>query len=204
MRFEDKDFIVILCGLALLIALWIPSIASYLPSKDEPFLELAILGETGRAEKYFPDDDPNINIDEQVNWSIHLYNHLGKNTYVLLRLKLLNSINEAPQSDLCIPSPASTIYEIKQILEKNQTILLPLSWSIKNMEEELGSINIQTLNINKEDINVNVSETNGNRFRIIIELWVYNEGSEQLEFGWEGDEGKRCAWIQIWFNANLN
>jgi hypothetical protein len=202
MRLDDRGYLIVVSGIVILLAVWIPLITPYLPSKDEPFFELAILGENDRAEHYFPDDDPSIDVEEQVNWSIHVYNHMGKTQYVSLRLKLLNSTDKPPISAKCSPSPLPFIYEIKQGLEKNETILIPLSWSIKKIDNESGYTNIKSISINNENIEVDILDTIENSFRIIIELWVYHERSEEFEFGWESDEGKRCAWTQLWFNAN--
>ena len=38
-------------------------------------------------------------------------------------------------------------------------------------------------------------------YKVVLELWVYDEELGDFRFGWgQGDE-MRCVWNQIWFNV---
>lgn len=198
-RVSDRQLFLILGVVILLIGIWVPVIQPYLPSKEETYFELAILGAGEKADNYYPENDPNINTDEILDWNIHVYNHIGSDTYVSIRVKLLNSTMSLPNSAKCTPSDSTVIYDLTKGLANNQTIVFPLSWSINDINNEQGFTRIQSLTINDEDIRVDITDIENN-FRLIFELWIYNSKLEELDFGWKSDEGKRCAWTHIWFN----
>jgi uncharacterized membrane protein len=198
-RLDDRRLFLFSIVIIIIIALWVPVIRPFFPLKEEPFLELAVLGENKKAENYYPENDPTINIGEEVNWNIHIYNHMGKEEYVFLRIKLLNSTMIPPDSSNYIPSPAPVAYEIIESLANNETIIIPLTWTINSIDTNLGFTNIQSITINGEIKQVNVWDANGNNFRIIIELWTFDKRLEKIDFGWQSEEGKKCAWTQIWF-----
>ncbi|MBY9009567.1 MAG: hypothetical protein KGD74_06860 [Candidatus Lokiarchaeota archaeon] len=198
-RLNDRYILLILSVIILLIGLWIPRIRPYFPSRGERFFELAILGDDMRGENYYPEDDPHINIGEQIKWNIYTHNHMERIEYVTVKIKLLNSTMVPPDSATCTPSPATVIYEISNGLVNNETIIFPLSWSINIIDDELGFTTIKSIQINKENINVDIMDKN-NSFRFIFELWILDsEGGD--DFGWNSAEGKRCVWTQIWFNV---
>jgi len=41
-------------------------------------------------------------------------------------------------------------------------------------------------------------------FRLIFELWVFDQKSGKFVFGWTSGQELRCAWNQVWFNATTS
>ena len=116
LNLNDRQILLILSIFILLIGLWIPTIRPLFPSKEEHFFEYAILGENMRGENYYPENDPNINIDEQVKWNIQVYNHMGKNEYITIKIKILNSTMVPPDSTTCTPSQTLEIFNLQEAL----------------------------------------------------------------------------------------
>jgi hypothetical protein len=189
-----------ICIIVVLTACY-PIVMTYLPSRSEPFLVLAIFGEEGMAEHYYPGGDSNIAVDTAVHWFFYLYNHMGEPQQVAVRVKLLNSTMLAPNSTSCSPSPAPIIYEIQRVFMDNETWTYPFSWSIEAIERVGDFVELKVLSINNEDIPVYVNAIEGHNFRICLELWMYNKSLKEFQFGWlDGDE-MLCNWNQIWFNV---
>jgi hypothetical protein len=176
-------------------------VTAYLSENIEPFFALAVLGEEGMAEHYFPDDDPNIKVGEEVHWFLYLYNHMGEAKYVAVMMKLLNSTMLAPNSTSCSPSTANLVFEVKHVLLDNETWLYPFNWSLLEVNEERESISIERLMINGEVFQIDVDAFHDYSFRVVLELWLYDESSEDFIFGWSSGKELHCAWNQIWFNA---
>jgi hypothetical protein len=57
--------------------------------------------------------------------------------------------------------------------------------------------------INDKIIHTNVQAVNGNNFRIVLELWVYDVSTEKLDFGYKTGEESYGSWNQIWFNTTI-
>jgi len=201
MNLDDWHLLFVSICVAIILIACVPIVMAFIPSRDEPFLALAILGKDGMAESYYPDDDPNIELGEMVHWTIYLSNHMGEVQYVAVKVKLLNSTNPSPISNSCTPSPAPMIYEVRRVLMKNETGLFLFSWSILDAAQNGDFLEIRALSVNGETIETNALAIYGSDYRVVLELWVFNKNLNEFEFGWDYDDEKRCAWNQIWFNV---
>ena len=203
MSLDDWHLVFVSVCLVLVLAVCSPLAMAYLPRRGEPFFALAVLGEEGMAEHYYPGDDPLIEVGEEVRWTLYLYNHVGEAQYVAVRVKLLNSTMLAPNSTSCSPSPAPVVYEVRRVMMDNETWLYPFSWSIEDVEPVGDFLEIKQLSMNGGPIGTRSVAEGGSNYRFIIELWVYDEDFKDLQFGWRYGDELRCAWNQIWFNAAL-
>lgn len=193
-------YAVIISLLSLVALVYAPLVLAHL-SRDEPFFALGILGKEGKAEHYYPGGDPNIEVGEQVYWVIYLYNHMGGPRYVALRFKLLNSTMPSPEADGGAPSRAPAFIEVRRVLANNETILLPFSWSIEGAQVIGDSTIIRRLSAMGETYETYAVAREGHNFRVVIELWIYDERTGDFDFGWSHGGESHGPWVQIWFNA---
>lgn len=201
---KDKTLFYFLVFIVIVLSLWIPNLGNYIEDKNSNFFELAILDDNNEAIRYFPDDDQNLDVNQIINWNIFLNNKMKKTEFITLKIKLLNSTNKEPQSEKCIHSLAPTIYEITDALQSKQQKTYPIAWFIKSIKENDTFKEIEIININDNDITINVYDESEGKFRIIVELWVFDTTSKELIFGWKNNDGRRCAWTQIWFEIGEN
>jgi hypothetical protein len=185
----------------LVLAACSPVVAAYLPRREEPFFALAVLGENGMAEHYYPGDDPNLKVGDAVRWTVYVYNHMGSAQYVSIRFKLLNSTMSAPNSTSCLPGSGPVFYEIRRVLTDNETLLQPFNWSIVDVGQIGDYVVIDGLSVNGNFIKITSIAKSGSNFRIVIELWVLDHASNDFVFGWNYGDEMRCAWNQVWFNV---
>ena len=203
MSLDDWHIVFVSICLMVVLAACAPVAMAYLRIREEKFFALAVLGEEGMAEHYYPGNDPDIEVGEEVHWTIYLYNHMGEAQYVAVRMKLLNSTTLAPNSTYCTPSPAPVVYEARRVILDNETWLYPVTWSVEEVGLVGDFLNIHLLAVNGEYFVTSVVGRNGNNFRIVLELWVYNVSLDDFEFGWSYDDDMHCAWNQVWFNVTL-
>lgn len=201
MDLDEWRFVFVSICIVLILAACSPFVLALLPSRTEKFFVLAVLGDEGMAERYYPGDDPHIDVGEAVNWRIYLHNQMGNPQYIALRIKLINSTNLSPNSTTCNPSFAPVGYEIRQVLLNNETRLFPFSWYISNAEKVDNYVNVKSLSVNGYTIDTHAIALSGYNFRFIIELWVYSEESSDFQFNWGSGYNVHCAWNQIWFNV---
>ena len=201
MSLDDwRLFFVSVC-MVLMLGVFGPFVMAYFPRGEERFFALAVLGEEGMAEKYYPDDDSNVSVGENVHWILYLYNHMGEAQYVAVRVKLLNSTTPTANSTSCAPSPAPVVYEIRDVLLNNETRLYPFTWSTEEVGWIGDFVGINLLSVNGDLVEVDVCSRDGVDFRFVFELWVFDEKSDDFRFGWSYGDESRCVWNQIWFNA---
>lgn len=201
MSLDDWHLIFVSVCFAVVLLACAPLVMAYMPSRDEPFFALAVLGEEGMAEHYYPDDDPSIGVGQAVRWAVYVYNHMGETQYVAVRVKLLNSTMLAPNSKSCTPSPAPVVYEFRRVLLDNETLLVPFSWSILDVELVGDSLDVRSISVNGDSIVTHAVALYGFDYRLVLELWVYDKGLGDFRFGWGYGDEVRCAWNQIWFNV---
>lgn len=174
------------------------------PPPTEQFFALWILGSNGLAEHYYPNDNPTLAVGEPVNWTLGVYNHMGELEYVVVRVKLLNSTLSSPDKLTGTPSSAQEIFGFSRILVDNETWSIPFAWKILNLTRQGQSLQITEISINQTLLSgVLGSAISGINFRLIFELWFYDEDANSLTFSWNSAGASRSVWTQIWFNATL-
>jgi uncharacterized membrane protein len=161
-----------------------------------------ILGSNGLAENYYPNNNSTLTQGEPVNWTLGVYNHMGELEYVVVRVKILNSTLASPNELTGTPSPVDEIFEFSRILVDNETWSIPFGWSILNLTQQGQSVLLTGLSINQTSLRGNLgSATSGINFRLVFELWSYDENTSASTFSWNAQGTTHSVWTQIWFNA---
>jgi len=176
------------------------------PGPSEKFFQLYVLGSTGRAWGYYPNNTSSLQIGENVQWNLTVANNMGSFQYVSIRVKLgSNQTNDSPNDTLAQPSPALLITEFKHFILDNETWSVPFNWQIVNYTTTAqGHVSIHSLTIDNVTyalVNPPVCPAiNSCSFRLIFELWTWNVDSNNFQFGWVNGDQQRVAWLQLWFN----
>ena len=188
-----------------LISLTVFSAVSYLASVPYPydqFFALYTLGAAGTAEHYFPGDKVDILPGVGISWYVGVYNHMGKVQLVRVVFKILNQTIVGPDQLNNTPSARESFYETTRLLVTNETWILPVTWSILNATRPANTTAIHSLLFNGQVLtdHVEVDALYGFNYRIVIELWVYDDASGNFSFAWTANGEERSAYNQIWFN----
>ena len=171
----------------------------YWPRYEEYFFELGLLGKEDKAEDYFPNDDSSVFIGTPMSWNIYVHNHMGSDQEILIKVKLLNSTMIGPDDRLHEPGPYDSIIEFPLAVSIDETYLIPFSFSILDFTYDNGTI-IQSVIVNNDFIDVNVKDNLENRFRVVFELWVYDQSTNQYSYGWYSKGERYSASIYAWFS----
>ena len=198
-----------------LISLTVFSVVVYLgylaevPSAYDQYFALYTLGSAGLAEHYFPGDVVDILPRVQISWYVGVYNHMGTVQLVRVVFKLLNLSMLGPnQVNNNTASPRESFYETTRLLVSNDTWIFPVNWSVLNATEihfppsPPKATEIHSLTFNGQVLtdNVDVKALYGYNYRIVIELWVYDDSSGNFSFAWTANGEERSVYNQIWFN----
>lgn len=175
------SIILILIITATLIGLFISSPLFSPP--HEAFSCIAILG-PDHTPKTIPDK---FRIREEISLFVWVKNHYYETMYFRVVLKVFNcsSIPTEPE----FPSPI--LYEYDFILMHNAEILIPFNVSVTSIEfipnywetpmGNYSGIEIKEMSINGVERNISICSVHGvftHEFRLIFELWVYDEESD--------------------------
>lgn len=197
---RSKEFLVIF-GLSVAI-LSITTINSSLAQQSNGYFALTTLGQDMQADDYFLQDDHLVRHGDKQSWHIAVHNGMDNAEFVSIRVKLLNSTQLIPNDSLNQPSPEPPILELRQMLAENSTSTIPLDWSIKQADTELGYVTIKEITINGQDIsNLNIRSLDGQNFKVVLELWRYDHDSNSFAYAWSSGHDMRSVWNQIWFNV---
>jgi hypothetical protein len=171
------------------------------PKYENQFMELGLLDTNQGTFSYFSNNESLININEKLDWNIYVHNHMDKDKNALIRVKLINSTNLAPNDFNHTFSPAHHIYEYNLFLLKEQKMILPFEWNISTVIKQ-DNMNLFTLVINENIVEAPVSNDVNGIYRIIFELWMYNETVDEYEFTWHDENETFSASLYIWFRLN--
>lgn len=171
------------------------------PRPPERFFEVHVVGSNHTIEQLYPGNDPNIAANVTVQWYVGVTNRMASLQFVTLRFKLGNASIPAPDDASGNPSPAPLLVEYSRVILRNETWETPFAWQV--VEESISGDAVSlTIDVNGTKITMpDPANPDGENFRLIIELWVYNPNSGSLEFGWLRQSERRIAWLQIWFNV---
>lgn len=174
------------------------------PRPGESFFAMWILGSGGMAEHYYPNDNPNLALGQDVKWTIGVYNHMNSLQYVVLRVKLLNATIASPNDTAGTPSPVAPLLELRRVMVDNETWSFPFVWNIQNYTLQSGNVLITELALNQTLIRGELARAvQGYNFRFVFELWSYDSTTQSLVFSWQSEAVVRSVWTQIWFNATI-
>jgi hypothetical protein len=172
------------------------------PPPSEQFYAMYILGSKGLAEHYYPNDNPDLTVDEPVNWTIGIYNHMGSLEYVVVRVKLLNSTLPSPDELTGTPSSVVPLFEFARVLVDNETWSIPFVWKVLSVSSSSGEALITGISINQVTLTGNLARAiSGINYRFVFELWFYDRVTNDLVFSWQAQSARHSVWTQIWFNV---
>lgn len=186
----------------VLIVLTTSLIGRVVSGGGEQFFIMAMLGKDKMMGDYYPNSDPDVEVNSSVLWNIVVHNNMGGAQYVSIRVKVLNLTMQGPGA--LSPSPTPVLLEFRNSLADNQTVWIPFNWSILEITHQGDSVVIKKLIINGVPYIVDVGAVSGFNFRFIFELWYSNAASQNFEFTWRSAGEERCVWNQLWFNATAS
>ena len=173
------------------------------PRYEERFFEIGLLGKDKLAKDYYLNDNYSLTLGSQVDWFIYVHNHIGSAQNVVVKVKLVNSIVDLPNDLDNVSCPFDSIAEFPLSMSVNDSLIVPFSWIIVEAISQKNSIIIKQLTVNDQIVEVNVSDFSESFFRMVFELWVYNESLQTYEFGWESEKGLSSSSINMAFRVSL-
>ena len=200
---EYKGFFLI-CVLVgfLIVAVYV--ITLFWPKYEERFFELGLLGRNKMAEDYYPGNTSNVGVGSNVTWYIYIHNCMWSDQNVSIRVKLLNSTMQAPDDREHEPSPYPVLFELPLSLSIDETLLIPFSWSILEADLQNESVLIKRLEVNNQTVHVDVGAFSDLRFRLVFELWVYDQSLGEYLFGWDSGKGFYSISLYMWFSVTAS
>ncbi len=188
--------------IALLVLFETTVYAATTTQRVEQYFQLYVLGPNRIAADYYPNGNSSISQAESVRWYLGVTDFAGSVQFVEIRVKLGNQSLSSPDDLRATPSPSPIVTNLSQFIQQNQTWDLPFVWQISNISSLQGSARISQMQINNETYQLQgLSANNGYNFRLIFELWTWNEDTASFQFGWFAGTEHRVAWLQVWFNA---
>jgi len=178
------------------------NVLASIPAPFDQYFAMYTLGSNGLAENYFPGGKSDFLPGTGILWYLGVYNHMDGVRLVRVEFKILNVTMVGPNQLNAIPSQRDSFYDETRFLLSNETWVLPIAWSVSNATKDANMITIHSLVFNNDVVadNVDVSALHGYNFRIVIELWVYDEALGAFSFQWIGNGKAQVAWNQLWFN----
>jgi hypothetical protein len=171
------------------------------PRYELEFIELGLLGKDKQATDYFFSDTSTVPLNIPIDWNIYIHNHMVNSQDIIIKIKLLNSTMQTPNNQKQIPSPYDSITDLPIFLKSNETLIVPISWSIDDLVFDSGLIILTRLIINDQKIPVNISTLSDSFFRMVFELWVFNQSLNEYQFGWYSGEEISSSSIYMGFRA---
>ena len=170
------------------------------PPQGEQFASISVLNQNMEAYDYFPANTTTVQENLLVSWNIQVYNHMGTVQYILIIIRLSNATLSGPNATARIPGSGPIIANFTRVAMVGETWNVPLQWSIVN--DTTGSLSeIQTVKVNNQASNPNLSSVNGKNYRIVIELWTYDVEIHGFIFSYRSQGMVTSIWNQLWFNV---
>ena len=190
-----------LVGFVVLLIVIVAFVSSIWPTQENWFIELGLLGSNKTADAYFYNFDSTLEAGVQNTWYLYVHNHMDRVQDISIRIKILNSTMTLPNDIENEYSPYVHFTELPLSLSINETILVPFTWSIPEVLIQTDSVVIKRLMVNNQIYDVDIMTFSDSFFRMVFELWVYDDSSQEYEFGWNLEENMFSASLYIGFKA---
>lgn len=173
------------------------------PQPSQQYMSIATLGSNMQANSYYANNDANLFTGNVTNWYIQVYNHMGTPEWVSVVFRITNSSYGPPNDTSDAPSPAPMITGYQQLIDTNQTWVMPFTWSISTLSTngDLSAVNTIVVD-NVTYSGLNIESPHGFNFGIIFELWAYNDSASAFNFGWNSGGRTNVAWNELSFNVS--
>lgn len=154
------------------------------------FAELYILGENHSAH---PKSYPNRLYTDRVSLIyLGVINHLGRVELFKIEVKIWNSTEGKA------PFNTRAIYSQEFVVEDGGAWESPFYMMLEDVKHHPVSA-IREIWLN--DLNIRADTTSEDRFRMIFELYIYNESMREYEiYQMKGLE--KAVWVQFWFEID--
>jgi hypothetical protein len=93
------------------------------------------------------------------------------------------------------PAEMPVIQEMTKVLLPDEKWVIELTWKIVEIEK-INDLYYLTLDWNGTKISI-YDLGSKDSFRFVIELWTYN--NSKFILGWDSIQGRKVAWLQMWF-----
>jgi len=181
-------FVVVSLILALIAASPALSLIS-LPSSEEHFSELWILGPGHKVEDY----PFNVRVNEQYSIFVGVGNQLGELAYYAVYVKLRNQTQRLPNVKTSEPSPLNSTYEFVFFLADGKTCEIPLIFSFQGEPTLISNILINDVVFPVNCFSIWDSDRNGFYYQMFFELWLYNMTIRNFQY--------HNRFVGIWLNV---
>ncbi len=203
MHINKNKVIIVAFTFVLFLILTGVFLSAFWPRYEERFFELGILGKDKMAKDYYLNNNYSLILGSQVDWYIYVHNHIDSAQNIVVKVKLVNSTNDLPNDLDNQPCPFDSIAEFPLSMSVNDSLIVPFSWIIVEAISQKNSTIIKQLIVNDQTVELNISDFSESFFRMVFELWVYNESLQTYEFGWESEKGLSSSSINMAFRVSL-
>jgi hypothetical protein len=163
----------------------------------ESFSELWVLGPEQMAGNY----PFNVKANESYLVYVGVGNHMGSSVYYVVFVKFRNETEALPNATDGTPSPLPQLYEYHVFLQDGGNWTAPLTFSFSGITFIGNQSMVKGLRINDGAYNIDKvtswdTENKGYYYQLFIELWIFNEESNVLQF--------HNRFVGIWLNMTEN
>lgn len=205
MRLSEKSkqsLTIVIISTLIFLMLWLASIS---PESKEQYINLYVLDKERTTKGLYPSNNSNIPVGTTVEWLIGIQNLMDKTEYVSLKIKLGNETHPNPDiiNYTLTTNELDVITEFQQVVKKEERYEIPFFWYISQISV-IGNHYQLVLNINNQEFECDVTAVDGHNFRLIFELWRFDQVTQDFIFKQSGDREGYGLWIQLWFNATTS
>ena len=132
MKLNDTKKLIIIVSLFIMIIVWIPYLRGVIIRDNrQQFLAMGIISKNNNIEDYYINNNTEIKFGSNNYWSVLVTNNMDAIQYLDIKVKLLSYGDTLPDSKLCYPSSAITIYDLPFFIDKASTVYHNFTWSIE-------------------------------------------------------------------------
>lgn len=163
----------------------------------QEYIAWGIFSQNGSLSNYFSGGGANITLGRTFNWHFNVTNMMGSIQYVQVIYRLANDTSASPNAT--IPANVLQIGNDSIFIPNGQTGFLAFTW-VLNSRSIVNGMEFVNLTINGQKVTPAIGAVGGH-FRFFFELWTYDTGSGSFLYGYEVQNARIGAPLQLWFNV---
>ena len=197
-----QSLTILVISIIIFLTIWLASIS---PDSKEQYINLYVLDKERTTRGLYPSNNSNIPVGTTVEWLIGIQNFMDNTEYLSLRVKLGNETHPNPDiiNSTLTTNELAIITEFQQVIKNEERYEIPFFWYISRITVKGNKYQL-VLNINNQEFISDTIAIDGLNYRLIFELWRFDDVSQDFIFSQSEEDGGHGLWIQLWFNATTS
>jgi uncharacterized membrane protein len=168
---------------------------------SQSFIGFGVYSQRG-LQGYIPNSSLTVSTGQALSWTLAVTNRMNRAEFVMIIMRIGNSSSPTPNAT----TPSTTLPELgrmERFINDGATSRINFNWTVVSSTQNSGLVYLNvSINGQSSPSSAPVGAKPGGYFRLIFELWTFDNASGSFQYGYTAQTSQVGSWLQVWFKAS--